>query len=372
MKIIPISGEIGWDVMPHNIRAALEEAAGEDVEFQVSSPGGYIYDGLEIFNLIRNYQGKTTARIIGMAASMASYIPLAADKVIAESNAIYMIHNARAYSYGDQNAHAKIAKILTGMSNLLAREYIKKTGKAQDEISQMMAEETYLYGDEIMAAGFVDEMIDVGEPEQARDDIVLDAMARFEILDKKLQEQPEKFENINKIAAIVGDKPPVSPANRNPNQEDNMTFEEFCNKYPEEAKRITAWLEAAEKEKLSGIQAKHEEDLTLARAEVESGKLTKETVKAVGAIIASESYGQSVKNAGIKVLTGEKDYSSFEDLVALADENNEKIKSMITSANQPPKTPAEDHELQAGDKKAILASARELGAKFGTAKKEDK
>ena len=85
----------------------------------------------------------------------------------------------------------------------------------------------------------------------------------------------------------------------------------------------------------------HETALTDARATVEAGKLTAEAVKQVGGIIGSAEYGASIKAAGIKVLTGEKDHSSFEDLVALADEQNEKIKALQIEGNQPPGTPGD-------------------------------
>jgi len=147
-----------------------------------------------------------------------------------------------------------------------------------------------------------------------------------------------------------------------------MTFEEFIAKFPEEAKRVRAWLEAEDKRKNADIQAKHEQDLTAARAEVETGKLTKEQIKSVGSVISSDAYGASIKNAGIKVLSGEKDFGNFEDLVALADENNEKLKSMQAKANQPEKTPAEDHAADIDKHAQMKADARKIGQKLGTAK----
>lgn len=91
----------------------------------------------------------------------------------------------------------------------------------------------------------------------------------------------------------------------------------------------------------------HETALTDARATVEAGKLTAEAVKQVGGIIGSAEYGASIKAAGIKVLTGEKDHSSFEDLVALADEQNEKIKALQIASGQPPNTPGDPGLTQA-------------------------
>lgn len=347
--IITISGEIGWDVMPHEIKRQLDEAGGAAVEIQISSPGGYVYDGLEIFNLIKNYKGKKTARIVGMAASMASYIPLAANKVIAEPNAIYMIHNARAYAGGDQNAHEKVAKILTGLSNLLAQEYIKKTQKPREEIKRLMDAETYYFGTEILDAGFIDE---INLPEEsdtaAKDDFILDAMLKVESCDKKLRENPEITENFDKIAALMTanddpSKPGKDPVNHNQNHGENMTFEEFCAKFPEEAKRIQAWLEAEDKEKMKAVTELHEQAIVDAKTEIEAGKISGADAKYIGTILKSENYGETVKNAGVDVFIGENDMKMFKMLVALEDEQNEKFKSLKIKGNQPGQTPGQDH-----------------------------
>ncbi len=159
MKVIPISGVIGWDVEPADIRAALEAAAGEDVDIRISSPGGFVTQGLEIYNLIRNYQGHKQTHLMGLAASMASYIVLAGDRIIAEDNAIFMVHNAHAAAIGDQHTLRKAADIVEALSNLIGRAYAAKSGKSSSEIQAMMDEETFLFGSEILDAGFVDEII---------------------------------------------------------------------------------------------------------------------------------------------------------------------------------------------------------------------
>lgn len=171
MKKITISGVIGWDATPSALREALQEAAGADVEITISSPGGFVSDGLEMFNLIRNYAGSTTARLSGFAMSMASYIPLAADRIIAEDNAIYMIHNVRGGVFGDHNEIINYGATTKGMSRLIAKAYAKRTGKDLAEVEKMMDVETYLFGDEMIAHGFVDEIITTEadkDPETAR------------------------------------------------------------------------------------------------------------------------------------------------------------------------------------------------------------
>lgn len=159
MKQIPISGVIGWDTLASDLRTALQEANGDAVELLISSPGGLVSEGLEMFNLIRNYAGPTTARLSGYAMSMASYIPLAAKRIVAEDNAIYMIHNVRGGVFGDHNDILNYGATTKGMSRLIAKAYAARTGKPLEEVEKMMDVETYFFGDEMTDHGFVDEII---------------------------------------------------------------------------------------------------------------------------------------------------------------------------------------------------------------------
>ena len=203
MKVIAISGVIGWDIEPKDIRASLEEAAGEDIDVQVSSPGGFVYDGLEIYNLIRNYQGNKQTHLMGIAASMASYIVLAGDRVIAEDNAIFMVHNVWGFAFGDHNDMRKAADVQEGMSKLLAKAYIRKSGKSAEDIRAMMDEDTYLFGDEILDAGFVDEIVPAGDGADDKESAV--ALAQIEMTKcKKVMEEKREKNQIEKAAAMLG------------------------------------------------------------------------------------------------------------------------------------------------------------------------
>ena len=202
MKTISISGVIGWDIIPDDIRAALEAAAGEDVDIQVSSPGGFVTEGLEIYNLVRNYQGHKQTHLMGMAASMASYIVMAGDRVIAEDNAIFMVHNVWASAMGDKHVLRKAADIIESLSDLIGRAYTAKSGKSSSEIQAMMDEETFLFGNEILDAGFVDEIVPSGEG--AEDKAAAVAKARSAVAacmsDPRFQDQGD---TLLKAAALL-------------------------------------------------------------------------------------------------------------------------------------------------------------------------
>ena len=162
-----------------------------------------IYDGLEIFNLIRNYKGEKTTRLMGMAASMASYIAMAADAVIAEDNAIFMIHNAWGVAMGDQNDMQKMSDILDGFSGLIAKAYAKKSGKSMEDVRALMDGETYLFGQEAMDAGFVDEIVPApADGEKDKEAAVAMARAKFSAC-KHIISEVENADTLAPIAALL-------------------------------------------------------------------------------------------------------------------------------------------------------------------------
>jgi ATP-dependent protease ClpP protease subunit len=203
MKIIAIDGIIGWDVLATEFRKALAEADGDDVTLEINSPGGLVTEGIAIFNAIRDYQRKgsnVTARIVGMAASMASYIPLAANTVEAEDNAVYMIHNPWGISMGDYRTMEKEAKVLNSLASILASAYIKKTGKTETDIRGMMDEETYLYGSQIMDEGFADSITPAGDGPEDKEQAFALVSTSLDSVKKRLSERPE---NLDEIAAML-------------------------------------------------------------------------------------------------------------------------------------------------------------------------
>jgi ATP-dependent protease ClpP protease subunit len=205
MTRINLDGVVGWEVLAADIRAALEAAAGDDIDLTISSPGGSVYEGLAIYNAIRDYRrdgGKVTARVIGLAASMATYIPLAADEVIVEDNAVWMIHNPWSIALGDQNDMRKEADILEGIAGVLASAYVKKTEWDRQEIRSMMDAETYLFGDDIVAFGFADRVEPAGDGAEDRDEAVAMARTEVEAMKHTMKQEPER-QQLDKAAAMI-------------------------------------------------------------------------------------------------------------------------------------------------------------------------
>lgn len=174
---IDISGEIGWEVTASAIAESLRAAGGDDLDIAIASPGGSVFDGIEIYNAIRDYKrmypkSQILITLKGLAASMASYIASSdvADMVLAEDNAVFMIHNPWSVMIGDYDDMQKEAEFLAGLASLMANAYANRTGKSKAEIKKMMDAETWLFGDEIKSAGFVDDIIPASVPDPAPTD----------------------------------------------------------------------------------------------------------------------------------------------------------------------------------------------------------
>lgn len=234
-KEFTLEGEIGWEVDTWSVKNMLREAKGEDITVKFASPGGSVFTGLKIYNLFKNYSGNVDFHLIGEAASMGSYIPLAGNRVTAEPNVVYMIHNARSIISGDHNEMRKRADIIEGLSNLLRNEYVSRTGKTPEEITKMMDDETYLFGQEAVDAGFIDEIMGEADADpDARETHIALATEAFEACMQRVKK--EKSDDYEQAAAYM----PDVAAHKTPNERENddkgderMDINEIKAKYPE-------------------------------------------------------------------------------------------------------------------------------------------
>lgn len=203
-KVIILSGHIGFEVSASFIRGELAAAKGQPVRIDLSSPGGFVFEGIEIFNLIREYKGETEIRLMSLAASMGSYIALAGDKVTAFDNATFMIHNALTIAIGNHNDFRKTANRLEGISNIIAKTYSEKSGKSLEEIKQMMDDNTYLFGNEMLDAGFVDEIIESDPKDKKdKDSAVVEARLMVEGCFNRMRESEAAKADLEKAAAYI-------------------------------------------------------------------------------------------------------------------------------------------------------------------------
>ncbi len=141
--------------------SALTEHAGEDVTILLDSQGGSVTDGLSIYNAIMQYSGNVTIHIDAICASIATVIACAADNVIINSNAKFMIHCAWTVAMGNSAEFRNMADILDLMDADIASAYHEKTDLPEDELMSMMEAETWLSAEQAYDLGFVDEIHEI-------------------------------------------------------------------------------------------------------------------------------------------------------------------------------------------------------------------
>ncbi len=164
---ISIHGFIGdswWDesaTSEHQFLNALKDISPtRELVVSINSEGGSVKDGLGIYNAIKRWQGPTTARITGFAVSIASIIPLAADKVISPRASNWMIHDPHCMTVGNAADHQKTTEMLESCAATMASIYSDATGKSRAEMRDAMRKETWFTGEEAVAFGLASETND--------------------------------------------------------------------------------------------------------------------------------------------------------------------------------------------------------------------
>ena len=168
---IDILGEISESVNSYNsVRAKINQANGQPINLTISSGGGSVTEGMGIADLVANYPEETTATGIGLVASIATVVLLAADNVKMTENAFMMIHRPWSYTMGNADELEATAELLDKMEAKLLDIYtasvIKRKGEQKnlkEIITNMMAAETWLTAQEALEFGFIDEIVKVGE-----------------------------------------------------------------------------------------------------------------------------------------------------------------------------------------------------------------
>jgi ATP-dependent protease ClpP protease subunit len=168
---IDILGEISESVNSYNsVRTKINQANGQPINLTISSGGGSVTEGMGIADLVANYPEETTATGIGLVASIATVVLLAADNVKMTENAFMMIHRPWSYTMGNADELEATAELLDKMESKLLDIYtasvIKRKGdqkNLKEIITNMMAAETWLTAQEALEFGFIDEIVKVGE-----------------------------------------------------------------------------------------------------------------------------------------------------------------------------------------------------------------
>lgn len=152
-------------VSAKSIAEALPED-GSDVVVEVNSNGGLVTVGSDIYTTLKNYSGHVTVEVTGMAASACSVAIMGADKVVISPTAQIMIHKALLnWVSGNSDDFESAANALKASDRGIINAYKAKTGLSEDELLELMKNETYMSADEAVEKGFADEIMTFNESE---------------------------------------------------------------------------------------------------------------------------------------------------------------------------------------------------------------
>ena len=163
----PIDEESFWgdEVTPKAFREELEADSG-DITVWINSPGGNVFAAAEIYTMLRDYQGTVTVKIDAIAASAASVIAMAGNKVLMSPVAMLMIHDPSTIAMGNARDMEKAISTLNEVKESIINAYAFKTGLTHSRIAKLMENETWMNAKKAVELGFADEILfEAVEPE---------------------------------------------------------------------------------------------------------------------------------------------------------------------------------------------------------------
>lgn len=157
------------DVTPQLFKEELNAGSG-DITVWINSPGGDCVAAAQIYNMLSTYNGKVTVKIDGIAASAASVIAMAGDKVLVSPVSMLMIHNPATIAWGDHSEMQKAMDMLAEVKESIINAYVVKTGLSRARLSHLMDAETWMDANKAVELGFADEIMTRAKAEPQEED----------------------------------------------------------------------------------------------------------------------------------------------------------------------------------------------------------
>lgn len=190
------------DISLKSIKRELDGENFTRLNIYINSYGGDVFESIAISNYLSNLDAEVVLYVDGIAASGATVIAMAADKIIMPRNTMMMIHNAWTFANGNAEELRKVADDIEKISSSAAKTYESRFKGTPEELSKLMDEETMLSADECLALGFADEVIEV----KSNKDDSSNQSVKNELLNKYVASgnKPQKaatnvFENLLKM-----------------------------------------------------------------------------------------------------------------------------------------------------------------------------
>jgi len=179
-------GFFGGGVTAKSISDGLKEHKGaKNIDVRINSYGGSVFEGLAIYNQLKQHKASINVYIDGIAASIASVIAMAGDKITMAENGWFMIHDPWGFAVGTAEELRAEAAVLDNIKGSIVDTYAKRTDSLPEFISGLMADETWMNAEQAIDNGFADE---------TEDSKLLAASANTEIL-KHIKRMPVQLKD---------------------------------------------------------------------------------------------------------------------------------------------------------------------------------
>ncbi|MCP1200062.1 head maturation protease, ClpP-related [Notoacmeibacter sp. MSK16QG-6] len=219
ITMFDVIGEDWWTgggVTAKKVASQLRAIGDRPVEVQINSPGGDMFEGIAIYNVLREHSQEVTVKIMGMAASAASVIAMAGDRIEIGAASFVMIHNCWVLAIGNRHDMAEVAEWLEPFDQAMADLYAQRTEQDVAQIGKWMDAETYMSGTLAVDRGFADELLSADrmvEDEEAK----ARAFANNDVRSTELSlvraglSRSEARARINRIKGTPGAAPEATP-----------------------------------------------------------------------------------------------------------------------------------------------------------------
>ena len=252
-----IASETWWgdEVTPKDFAADLSALGGKDLLLRINSPGGDVFAANAIYNQLRDYKGKVTAKIDGMCASAATIVACGADTVTMPTNAVYMIHNPAVglVGYFGSSELAHMSAYLATIKDTILASYQQKVGDTLTKVklSHMMDNETWMSAEEALANGFIDTVEDLQVENRMEGQVLNMAGVPMNL---------DKFKNTAHLREILTKNVAVNAAKEGKSVDNKTVLErikDLLNGAPQEPQQVKPEADAVaqERERVAALDA---------------------------------------------------------------------------------------------------------------------
>lgn len=178
-------------ISANGVKNALKGLKGKNINVHINSGGGDVFESIAIGNLLKQHDGDINVIVDGLAGSGASVVTMAGKTIKMFSNSMVMIHKAWTWTDGNADELRKVADDLDKMDSSVKASYKNRFVGTDEELTDLIAEESWLTAEECKTFGFCDEVMDQQEEEVVENNVKVSLFEKYKVA---VEEKPNIFD----------------------------------------------------------------------------------------------------------------------------------------------------------------------------------